>query len=61
MTTLNEMLSTRLILTCSDHPDLDFAFTLDPSQANSFADFDQTEAAFDTPVHPEWAKMNPKQ
>jgi hypothetical protein len=60
MTTLNEMLSTRVILTCSDHPDLDFAFTFDPSKANSFADIGQTEVAVETRVHPKWAKMNPK-
>jgi hypothetical protein len=60
MTTLNEMLSTRVILTCSDHPDLDFAFTFDPSKANSFGDIGQTEVAVETRVHPKWAKMNPK-
>jgi hypothetical protein len=60
MTTLNEMLSTRVILTCSDHPDLDFAFTLDPSKANSFGDIGLTEVAVETRVHPKWAKMNPK-
>ena len=54
------MLSTRVILTCSDHPDLDFAFTFDPSKANSFADIGQTEVAVETRVHPKWAKMNPK-
>jgi hypothetical protein len=39
---------------------LDFAFTFDPSKANSFADIGQTEVAVETRVHPKWAKMNPK-
>src|SRR5208337_1205803 len=60
MTTLNEMLSTRAILTCSDHPDLDFAFTLDLSKAKSLGDMGQREVAVEARMHPKWAKMNPK-
>ena len=50
----------RVILTCSDQPDLDFAFTLELSKANSFEDVGQREVAVQTRVHPKGAKMNPK-